>query len=264
MNSRELEILGSLLKRANPPPVLHRYRRPNEYTLKELTDFRLYAAAPIDLNDPFESLAPVHVDHSKLRPMFINYCVKNGKCTAADAAKEFESTDWSQTIVKLHEQFEHRRIDAGVVCFSEVPTSIRMWSYYAESHEGICIGYKSTFGPFIAAMKVNYQDPKSPLDLLDALMTDPAKVADHVSLRKASEWEFEREHRLIVSRFGPNPRLLPFPAEAIAEIRLGARIKEEFRNKVFDAVRRLSKPPKVLQMKCDPGTFVLTESEMTV
>jgi hypothetical protein len=264
MTNRDLEILGSLLKRANPPPVLYRYRRPNEFTLKELTEFQLYAAAPVSLNDSFESSAPVQVDHSKMKSLFINFCVKNGKATAADAAKEFDSIGGTHTETALRQFIEQRRKDAGVVCFSEVPNSIRMWSYYADSHEGICVGYKSGFGPFIAAMKVVYRNPDSPLDLMEALATDPAKIADHVSLRKAAEWEFEREHRLVVSQFGSNPRLLPFPPEAICEIRLGARIKADFRKSVLHSVSLLKQRPKIIQIGCDQDKFVLTETEVAI
>lgn len=264
MTNRELEIIGSLLRRANPPPMLYRYRRPNEYTLKEISEFQLYVAAPNDLNDPFESGAQVKIDDKKLRDSFIDFCVKNGRNTAIGAAAEFDRTAIARTATSLTRFIDERRQRSGVVCFSAVPDSIRMWSYYAESHEGICVGYRSTFGPFIAAMKVNYMNPEQPLDLMDALKTDPAILADHVSLRKAAEWEFEQEYRLCVGDFGSNPRLLPFKPEAIAEIRFGARIKEEFRQKVLDIVKRLPTRPNLIQMGCDMNRFTLTETVLSV
>jgi len=261
---RDLEILGSLLRRANPPPTLFRYRRANEYTLKEITNYQLFAAAPKDLNDPFESGAPVRIDEQKLKASFIDYCVENKRSSAADAAIEFDSLAITRTSKLLEQGLDRRRADSGVVSFSAVANSIRMWSYYADSHEGICIGYKSSFGPFLAAMKVRYQNPDEPLDLMEALRTDPAQLADHVSLRKASEWEFEQEYRLCVGQIGSRPRLLPFKPEAISEIRFGSRIKDDFREQVLKAIRRLPQKPKLIQMGCDLSRFVLTETDLAV
>lgn len=113
-------------------------------------------------------------------------------------------------------------------------------------------------------MKVNYMNPEEPLDLMDALSTDPAMLADHVSLRKASEWDFEKEYRLCVGDLESNPRLLPFKAEAIEEIRLGAQIKDDFRQKVINAVKQMPHKPKLIQVCCDPNHFVLTETILSV
>jgi hypothetical protein len=210
------------------------------------------------------AIAPVKIDEEKLKRSFINFCVKNGTGTPASAAAEFDATAIGNTVATLSSFIDSRRRHSGVVCFSAVPDSIRMWSYYADSHQGICVGYKSTFGPFIAAMKVNYMNPEEPLDLMDALSTDPAMLADHVSLRKASEWDFEKEYRLCVGDLESNPRLLPFKAEAIEEIRLGAQIKDDFRQKVINAVKQMPHKPKLIQVCCDPNHFVLTETILSV
>lgn len=65
--------------------------------------------------------------------------------------------------------------------------SVRMWAYYAQSHRGICIGYRTNFLPFCFAMGVNYEDPTQPLDVLATLEGDATLMADHVSLRKGKE-----------------------------------------------------------------------------
>jgi hypothetical protein len=53
MDQAEIEILRRQLARANPPPILHRYRRPTEHTLDEIREHRIFAAMPDDLNDAF-------------------------------------------------------------------------------------------------------------------------------------------------------------------------------------------------------------------
>jgi hypothetical protein len=54
--------------------------------------------------------------------------------------------------------------------------------------------------------------------------------------------------------------LIPFDASAIKEVRLGARIKAEFKEKVIEAVSHLSHRPTVIQMGCDFDRFILTET----
>ncbi len=50
----------------------------------------------------------------------------------------------------------------------------------------------------------------------------------------------------------------------LIEVRLGARIANDFRLKVLDTVAALSHRPKVIQMSCDYNRFVLTEKEIII
>src|SRR6188508_3671230 len=71
ISRREYEILERFAERAKPPPLLHRYRKPNDFTLAELSKREIFAARPDDLNDPFECSAPVAFDGAALRQRFI-------------------------------------------------------------------------------------------------------------------------------------------------------------------------------------------------
>jgi hypothetical protein len=134
-----------------------------------------------------------------------------------------------------------------------------MWSYYAQAHEGICIGFDTKVRPFNVALEVKYQNPDIPFDVIAALKRDPTEIAGHISLRKAEEWKFEKEYRLPIS-LGEIPRLIPFHSSAIAEIRFGVRIKNEFKEKMMEVISHLPHHPKVIQMGCDFARFILTET----
>jgi hypothetical protein len=54
--------------------------------------------------------------------------------------------------------------------------------------------------------------------------------------------------------------LIPFQASAIKEIRFGARIKTEFKEKLMEAISHLPHRPTLIQMGCDFDRFILTES----
>jgi hypothetical protein len=108
------------------------------------------------------------------------------------------------------------------------------------------------------ALKVKYQNPDTPFDVITAFESDPTEIAANITLRKSAEWEFEQEYRVAFDL--GDIRLIPFEASAIKEIRFGARIKTEFKEKVMDAVSHLPHRPTLIQMGCDFDRFILTES----
>lgn len=258
MDKRELEIAQKLLARANPPPILHRYRKPNERALEEIIKQHIFASSPDGLNDPFEYSAPVFWSRDSLRKYFIEIYAPEVGMSAAEAAKQFDIYPHDSVSQKLRAGLAETRQESGIICLTAVPDSIRMWSYYAQAHEGICVGFDTTAGPFWAAMKVVYQNPDAPLDVASVLLNDPSELAAHISLRKAAEWDFEQEYRIPID-LTDRPRLLPFQPSAIAEIRFGARIKDDFREELMKAISHLPRRPKLIQMRCDFERFVLTE-----
>jgi hypothetical protein len=60
--AHEAEMALRFLALANPPPVLFRYRSPNQWTLDEISKQQLYAPKSDELNDPFECHAAVFWD----------------------------------------------------------------------------------------------------------------------------------------------------------------------------------------------------------
>jgi hypothetical protein len=209
------------LARANPPPILHRYRKPHDWTLKEISEQKLHLTAPDDQNDPFEGRAPVVWNGESIRRAFVERYAPRKGLSRADAEKEFDASFTSQALKYLQEGYEKIRKDSGIICLSAVPNSIRMWSYYAQSHEGVCLGFDTARHPFFAALKVNYQNPEKPIDLVAIAGADPTQLAEEISLRKAAEWDFEQEYRLIIGQIGVRSRLVPFEPLALIEVRLG-------------------------------------------
>ena len=255
---RDRLIIGRRLARAKPPPVLHRYRLPNDRTLEELRKQKIYAAAPKALNDPFECEAPVAFNRESLRRYFMEIYAPSAGYSPMDVVREFDSNYGVEFEKTLRDALARIYENSGIICMSAVPDSIRMWSYYAQAHQGICIGFATSTGIFSAATKVNYQNPDGALDVADTLINDPTDLGVHISLRKAAEWEFEQEYRIPISMIGDD-RLMPFQPTAICEIRLGACLKADYRARLIEAISQLPIRPKLIQMHCDFERFVLTE-----
>jgi hypothetical protein len=191
-----------------------------------------------------------------MKEQFIKYAPAFG-LSPVKAAEEFDSSlEWGKK--RLLEKWEATRAETRIVCFSARPDSIRMWSYYAQAHEGICVGYNTSERPFWVAQKVKYQDPNIPFDVVAASQSDPTEIAANITCRKSSEWEFEEEYR-VASGLG-DIRYIPVDASAIKEIRLGVRIKPEFKDKMIEAVSHLPNRPTLIQMGCDFNRFILTET----
>lgn len=67
MDEGNWETFFRLLGKANPPPILHRYRSASEWAVKEIANHEIHVARPQDMNDPFEHAAPLRVDKELLQ-----------------------------------------------------------------------------------------------------------------------------------------------------------------------------------------------------
>lgn len=186
MTPYNLDFLSRLLCKANPPSILYRYRRANEWALKELSNHEVHLARPQDLNDPFEYAAPLSIDIHKLKAAFISYAQESLNMDLLSAKKEADTVGPAHLDL-LRKGLSSIRDSSGLICCSATPKSNRMWAYYGDGHKGICIGYQTDFPPFRFAMSVIYQDLRGPIDLIDTLKRDPTDCCDHISRRKGTE-----------------------------------------------------------------------------
>lgn len=260
---KSIEIVAALkhLEKVDPPKMAYRYRRPGEYTIKEIGEPHLYLASASEMNDPFELQAAIDFDKQQVKNKFFAYCREQGM-TKEQVAREVEKVGNSH-IEGLQRGVKEGVIkESAIICLSSEPRSVRMWAYYADSHKGVCITYDTTLPPFCYARPVLYENPSVPLDVMKALEEDSTLLADHVSYRKGSEWAFEKEYRIVT---GAPPvgtsKALSIESEAIIEIRLGVNIEENFKEEVLVAASKLPVTPKIIQMKCNLENFKLVEEE---
>lgn len=260
MSPRELEVLARHIAKANPPPTLHRYRRPSEWALKELGVPEVHIARIEDMNDPFEYQAPVHIDEGKLRAAFRAYA-QNQLGMSAEKAEAESKAVGDVELNHFRKNLRGLWKASGLICTTSDARSNRMWAYYADCHRGICIVYSTKLPPFRLARAVNYANPNGPLDLLETLQIDPTLLSDHISCRKGAEWSFENEYRIAVGPFtDEHTRLLPIRPQLIVEVRLGTKITPEFKAKVLELVATRLPHVRVIQMGCDEAQFSLTET----
>jgi hypothetical protein len=103
--------------------LLYKYRAANKFFFDILINNQLYFSTTSDFNDPFDG---------QLKPNEFALELKNLGC------KE----DLSQ--FSRHSQYVEDSINrSAVLSLSTTSDNILMWSHYANSHKGVCLGFNN-------------------------------------------------------------------------------------------------------------------------
>ncbi|MCL1066700.1 DUF2971 domain-containing protein [Shewanella olleyana] len=144
-----------------------------------------------------------------------------------DKAKEHASTVLTEKSNEL----------IGVLSLTEKEDNLLMWSHYAESHSGYCIGFNSNHSFF--KRKRSEKDEFYHLRKVKYLPHRPSKMMVDMNgtdmlLLKSEVWEYEQEWRMcavlpdadtIIDAIAPPVHLFKFPEDLIEEVIIGVNAK---------------------------------------
>ena len=155
-----------------------------------------------------------------------------------------------------------QRYERGVVSFSEQDNCPLMWSHYGDQHRGICIGYSVPERSVADVHKVEYGGSRLVLASDVAAMLDGdsdarGRVDEAVLLRKAENWGYEREWRLI-GRRGLQGSLLE-----MEEIIFGMRCKPSAMYAIVKALECRKPPVEFYELREERGTFDLRKDALS-
>lgn len=181
---------------------------------------RLKVSRIEDFNDPFELVFGVNegnaLDNIKKEyednKNIINYWQfllddqkieydKNSIEDIIEKVTQFQIKDLKKSILLLRENWNAKM---GIVCLSESPDIIQMWSHYADNHRGIVIAFDETqiVKDPRELVKVHCRDemvllpvPATP-EKLGQYAEYYEKYIDDVLRSKESKWVYEKEVRL--------------------------------------------------------------------
>ena len=127
-----------------------------------------------------------------------------------------------------------------------------MWSHYGDQHRGICIGY--SVPAMTTVHKVKYGGTRlvevsKVAAMLDGSDVDRRQVEEAVLLRKAREWEYEREWRLIGSHGAQNSTL------ELEEIIFGVKCGSAVKYALLKALEGRERPVQLFEMREVTGRF---------
>ena len=224
--------------------MIYRYYQSVRRAVDVISSKRLYFANPRLFNDPLESVI-----------MFDRQRNENG-----------------DTVVLDRIQYAGKGTDGfGICCFCEEFDNYLLWSYYANAHKGVCIGFD--FDPFLSkGYDIGGADLlsfKGTAIYLKRVVYEPAffelpywddsKKGDwslggddaiHVHTHKIPAWEKEHEIRAFVASV-PD-RKVSIPPSSVREVICGVRSSVTTENAIRRAVERQSEAVGLFRMDLDP------------
>ena len=185
----------------------------------------IWLSAPQDFNDPFDCCALTIKEESALKKRAkVDLLVRrfdpqlNGlkRRHLVDQIMTRMPSDWFEVFSKMM-QDDMRTL--GVVCFSDDPRSLLMWSHYARNHTGICYQYEpiNDLDIFQRALPVEYTEVYPTFNPFTYKNDDFTKTL----LTKFKDWKYENERRVIAP--GGARKYLNFSPSALSGIVIGAR-----------------------------------------
>jgi len=107
-----------------------------------------------------------------------------------------------------------------VLCFSTHWNNPLMWTFYAQDHMGLCLGFSTEGDLLRRARPIIYTH--SPTDVLH--LEDPTTRNDLLSFCKSIDWQFEDEWRVCLPERGP--KRVDMAKERLVSVHVGYRVKE--------------------------------------
>lgn len=188
------------------PPVLYKYQAFNQLALSNLATRRIWCSRPLAYNDPFD--CAIRVDSATLSDdeydrLYVHLRPSRGNPLKFDetfAPLGSKHTAFRrQTRDGLDSAFEEQKRtmlnERGVCCFSECCDEILMWSHYADSHRGFCLGFDAGADPFCKTWQVNYVKDIPSLNPTSVVLHGATDVHRAMTTTKSDRWSYEREWR---------------------------------------------------------------------
>ncbi len=254
------------------PEVLYKYRSFNNiYHQRSLFEQEIYLPPASQFNDPFDSKVPFRYREEDLTlENVLKKCLDIARQTESNLSDQqydeiafrikregllYDSHHLEQVDKKT---FERLCSDFGIYCLTPDEKNLLMWSYYADSHKGFCIGYNTQLlikqGVFGMGGQIAYRDdfPKLPL-----FISEDDSPLLNILFTKWKKWEHEDEYRLIHRYKNGNTRILE--PSAISEVVLGCQVSEIDKIKHVEHIRQQLPDVKIFQIEQLKDKFGLTK-----
>ncbi|MEN6374396.1 MAG: DUF2971 domain-containing protein [Smithella sp.] len=227
------------------PRIFYKYRGINENTDSLLKNQELHFSFGYEYNDPFDSKVRIESvgSNEDILMALETTQIDNGQ-------KEFIKNSIIQGIFDHREMVEmaYETAKKTIIssCFCEGYDDVLMWTHYADSHKGICLGFSNVSTENTPALKFDCGNiPGDPATLengvfpLTKVKYDINEIVTWVPFqddigtfidahqRKAKWWEYEKEYRIIIPYKEFGTQILRFDKRYLREVYFGARISEE-------------------------------------
>lgn len=257
--------------KAEIPTILYKYKPLDKegYTMKILTDGEIYFPSISKLNDPFEGNIPYIFNKDELTPDNIYLTMRmlakeSYPKMTEEELQEYIFENQKQNLLFDTNYLEEKRQNTkeivnnlfGIFSLTKKEDNLLMWSYYADSHKGICIGFDSeklynatlgTIGP------VTYSE-----DLPQKRISDISNIHpfyERLISTKSKDWQHEKEYRL--TKIGLANKIIKVPLNTIKEIIFGCKTEFDQKRYIVEFINANNKDCKIFEASMSKSKFKL-------
>jgi Protein of unknown function (DUF2971) len=216
---------------------LYKYQTLSAYSLASLVNGTVWLAKPKSFNDPFD--CALTLDRSRYKESVMHAITVAMERAKPLGLKRKQLVDiWpgdKEAFEEFRDNLKNLFQEIGILCLSEVPNSMLMWSHYANHHRGFCVEYDFNASSQLRMLadKVQYSDEIPSLTAADFDGPNKEKATDSLWLTKASCWSYEQEWRVMMTH---GDRAYQAPS-SIQSVTFGARMPEADRTMITYALR---------------------------
>lgn len=178
-----------------PPKVIYRYLSA-ERAIQAICNKYLWFSSPNNFNDPLDMyMGLIDFSIDKLRSKKFANGIRKDQPRSIKRSVARDAIERQDKLIRGQKEiFENDKTTSGVCCFSKMPNVSLMWSHYAQSHTGICLGFNIEPyrpDPFFLVQPVSYPAEVIPKNIYD----HKGMAISHWVLTKSKVWNYEQEVR---------------------------------------------------------------------
>lgn len=203
------------------PQFVYKYRDSKDKYFEDIfKNKQLFFSSPKIFNDPFD--CQLDTDPNVTNSDIVVFL---------DRALPSASNDEKQFLLQtaINNPIEVRQIlidavkfeDNGILCLSQSPDNIVLWSHYASYHEGVCLKFDMSkdLDFFLTPLYVEYSVDYPKYNHL----TSPQGHVIQLIKTKYIDWSYEKELRIYKKKHGP----VDFNKEALVEVIFGLKTSDD-------------------------------------
>jgi hypothetical protein len=227
------------------PDTLYKYRSwSNDNHKRVLTHNELYLASASQFNDPYDFSLPFRYRKEDMTPenIFLKLLEVGRREFGAISAEELHRRCYERQMSgafddgnywkEIHPGFiEMLHSSFGILSLTSKKDNFLMWSHYADSHNGFCVGFdkKELLKPIQGSFgKVIYSSSIPEIGLFD----DSLSGFVEIFMTKSNVWEYEDEYRLV--KIGASKQSINFNTSSIKEVVLGFKMPEKYKVQIVE------------------------------
>lgn len=267
--------------------VFYKYRPADEFAIALLENQEIKFSYAEEYNDPFDSKLIINADSTTDNVL---KCLEETPIPEKNKKHLRELIRSGDITVDEYLQVAYKTAECTIMssCFSGNSDSLLLWSHYADSHKGICIGIRDCSSTDISAMKFDVEDcctspddshysglfPVYEVNYSDDgivewnVFDDDIKIYINAHRNKAKCWKYEDEYRIILPQKSFKSQIIPFDPRFLVEVYFGCCIDSYFRSKAIEIIkaRYLEKGimVRVFQMVRSKTLFDLETHEVVI